>query len=45
MNDTEREQRIVRMLRECKASAAPAQLLAVACAALAAFVALAAYLG
>lgn len=39
MNKLEDNQRIARLLRECKASAAPALLLAAACIALAAVVA------
>lgn len=41
----ERNQRVARMLRECKVSAAPALLLAVACATLVGIVALNAFLG
>lgn len=44
MNETENDRRIVRMLRECKASAAPALLLAAAWVAFAAAVALSAFL-
>ncbi|MEO8310006.1 MAG: hypothetical protein ABI520_02445 [Caldimonas sp.] len=44
MNDTERDQRIRRMLAECKASAVPAWLLAAACLALVGVVALSAFL-
>ena len=45
MSETERDQRILRMLPECKVSTAPALLLAAACAALVAVVALRAFLG
>lgn len=45
MNETEINQRIRRMLPECKVSAVPALLLAAACAALAAVVALRVLLG
>ena len=44
MNATAMDQRILRMLPECKVSAAPALLLASACAALAAVVVLSAFL-
>ena len=40
MDETEIDQRILRMLPECKVSTVPAWLLAAACAALAAVVAL-----
>ena len=43
-HDTGSKRRIVRMLRDCEASAAPALLLAAVCSALAAFVALGALL-
>jgi len=43
-NDTGSRRRIVRMLRDCEASPAPALLLAAVCSALAAFVALGALL-
>lgn len=44
MNDTASDQRIRRMLRECKVSVGPACLLAAACLALAGVVALSAFL-
>ena len=44
MNDADTDRRIRRLLRECKVSAAPALLLAAACAALVGLLALSAIL-